>query len=79
MSDMGLEPKHNLAIRQKIGERLRILLPVQQTQMPARLRSLVGRFEGSDGPRDKARRGIFGHDRKRWRFSRSLRNREPGP
>jgi hypothetical protein len=71
MSDMGLEPKHNLAIRQEVGERLRILLPVQQTEMPARLRELVGRFEGGEGPRNKAMRRIFHHDRKRWRFSRN--------
>ena len=71
MSDTGLEPKHNLAIRQEIGERLRILLPVQQTEMPARLRELVRRFEGGNGPRDDARRRIFGRDRMRWRFSRN--------
>jgi hypothetical protein len=71
MSDTGLEPKHNLAIRQEIGERLRILLPVQQTEMPAGLRELVRRFEGGNGPSDDARRRIFGRDRMRWRFSRN--------
>jgi hypothetical protein len=68
MSDMGLEPKHNLAIRQEIGERLRILLPIQQTEMPARLRELVRRFERGDGARDKVLRRNF---RQRWRFSRN--------
>jgi hypothetical protein len=68
MSDMGLEPKHNLAIRQEIGERLRILLPIQQTEMSARLRELVRRFERGDGARDKVLRRNF---RQRWRFSRN--------
>jgi hypothetical protein len=71
MNDTGLEAKHNLAIRQEIGERLRILLPVQQTEMPARLRELVGRFEGGGGPRNEARRRLFGRDGKRWRFSQN--------
>ena len=71
MSDTDLEPKHNLAIRQEIGERLRILLPVQQTEMLAHLRELVRRFEGDDGPRGKALRRIFRRGQKRWRFSRN--------
>ena len=71
MGGMDLEPKHNLAIRQEIGERLRIMLPLHQTEMPAQLRELVRRFEGDDGPRDKAPRRIFRRDRKRWRFSRN--------
>jgi hypothetical protein len=65
---MGLEPKHNLVIRQEIGERLRILLPIQQTEMPARLRELVRRFERGDGSRHKVLRRNF---RQRWRFSRN--------
>ena len=68
MSDMSLEPKHNLVIRQEMGERLRILLPIQQTEMPARLRELVRRFERGDGARDKVLRRNF---RQRWRFSRN--------
>jgi len=68
MSDMGLETKHNLVIRQEMGERLRILLPIQQTEMPARLRELVRRFERGDGSRDKVLRRNF---RQRWRFSRN--------
>jgi hypothetical protein len=68
MSDMGLEPKHNLVIRQEMGERLRILLPIHQTEMPARLRELVRRFERGDGSRDKVLRRNF---RQRWRFSRN--------
>ena len=71
MGGMDLEPKHNLAIRQEIGDRLRIMLPLQQTEMPAHLRELVRRFEGDDGPRDKASRRIFWQDRKPWRFSRN--------
>ena len=71
MGGMDLEPKHNLAIRQEIGERLRILLPSQQTAMPAHLRELVRRFEGDDGPRDRVLRRIFRQDPKRWRFSRN--------
>jgi len=71
MGGMDLEPKHNLAIRQEIGDRLRIMLPLQQTEMPAHLRELVRRFEGDDGPRDKAQRRIFRQDWKRWPFSRN--------
>jgi len=71
MSDTDLEPKHNLAIRLEIGERLRIMLPAQQTEMPAHLRELVRRFEGDDSPRDTTLRRIFRQDRKPWRFSRS--------
>ena len=71
MGGMDLEPKHNLAIRQEIGERLRIMLPLHQTEMPAQLRELVRRFEGDDGPRGKAQRRIFRQDWKRWRFSRN--------
>jgi hypothetical protein len=55
MSDKGLEPVHNLAIRQEIGERLQILLPLQ-AELPPQLRELVRRFEADDCPRDKARR-----------------------
>jgi len=69
MGGMDLEPKHNLAIRQEIGERLRIMLPLHQTEMPAQLRELVRRFEGDDG--DKAQRRIFRQDWKRWPFSRN--------
>jgi hypothetical protein len=71
MSDTDLEPKHNRAIRHEIGERLRIMLPAQQTELPAHLRELVRRFEGDDGPRDKALQRIFRQDRNRWRFSRN--------
>ena len=71
MGRMDLEPKHNLAIRQEIGERLRIMLPLHQTEMPAQLRELVRRFEGDDGPRGKAQGRIFRQDWKRWRFSRN--------
>jgi transposase len=48
MSNLNLEPKHNQAIRQEIGERLRLLLSKGQAEVPQRLRELVHGF-GDDG------------------------------
>jgi len=48
MSNMNLEPKHNQAIRQEIGEHLRLLLSEGPTEMPPRLRELVHCY-GDDG------------------------------
>ena len=45
---MNLEPKHNQAIRQEIGEHLRLLLSEGPTEMPPRLRELVHCY-GDDG------------------------------
>jgi hypothetical protein len=44
MRDVNLEPKHNRAIREEIGERLRLLLSREQGTVPPRLRSLVLSF-----------------------------------
>ena len=48
MSNLNLEPKHNQAIRQEIGERLRLLLSEGREEVPPRLRELVHSF-GDDG------------------------------
>jgi hypothetical protein len=48
MSALNLEPKHNQAIRQEIGERLRLLLSKGRAEVPPRLRELVHSF-GDDG------------------------------
>jgi transposase len=44
MSNLNLEAKHNQAIRQEIGERLRFLLSKGQEEVPPRLRKLVHNF-----------------------------------
>jgi len=41
---MDLEAKHNQAIREEIGERLRILLSREQPSMPDHLRPLLRRL-----------------------------------
>ena len=43
---MTLDPKHNQAIREEIGERLRILLTREQPSK--RLRELIARFDELD-------------------------------
>ena len=48
MGNLNLEPKHNEAIRQEIGERLRLLLSKGQTDVPPRLHKLFHSF-GYDG------------------------------
>jgi hypothetical protein len=48
MRNLDLEPKHNQAIRQEIGERLQLLLSRGRVEVPPRLRELVRRF-GDDG------------------------------
>jgi len=48
MSNLNLEPKHNQAVRQEIGERLRLLLSEGREEVPRRLRELVHSF-GYDG------------------------------
>jgi hypothetical protein len=48
MSNLNLEAKHNQAIRQEIGEHLRLLLSKGQKEVPRRLRELVHNF-GDDG------------------------------
>ena len=48
MSNLNLEAKHNQAIRQEIGERLRLLLSKGREEVPPRLRELVHSF-GDDG------------------------------
>jgi transposase len=44
MRNLNLEPKHNQAIREEIGERLRLLLSERPADMPPRLRELVHSF-----------------------------------
>lgn len=45
---MNLEPKHNRAIRDEIGDRLRALLSREPTAAPVRLRTLLRRFDEAD-------------------------------
>ena len=49
---MNLEPKHNRAIRDEIGDRLRVLLSREPPAVSARLRTLLRRFDeaGHDSP-----------------------------
>ena len=49
---MNLEPKHNKAIRDEIGDRLRVLLSRERPAVSARLRTLLRRFDeaGHDSP-----------------------------
>jgi hypothetical protein len=46
---MNLEPKHNWAIREEIGDRLRALLSREEPPLPPRLRGLLDRFYDTDG------------------------------
>ena len=45
---MNLEPKDNQAIRDEMGDRLRILLSRESPPAPPRLRGLVRRFDERD-------------------------------
>ena len=45
---MNLEPKHNQAIRDEIGDRLRVLLSREPPAVSARLRTLLRRFDKAD-------------------------------
>jgi hypothetical protein len=45
---MNLEPKHNQAIRDEIGDRLRVLLSRESPAVSARLRTLLRRFNEAD-------------------------------
>lgn len=45
---MDLEPKHNQAIRDEIGDRLRIFLKREPPAVSARLRTLLRRFDEAD-------------------------------
>jgi len=45
---MDLEPLHNWAIRDEIGDRLRALLSREQPALPQRLRHLLDRFDEAD-------------------------------
>jgi len=45
---MTLDPKHNQAIREEIGERLRFLLMREQSTLPPSLRELIVRFDELD-------------------------------
>ena len=56
MSNLNLEPKHNQAIRQEIGERLQLLLSKEQEKVPPRLRELFHNFgDGGKPPSEVAR------------------------
>ncbi len=64
---MTLEPKHNQAIREEIGDRLRLYLAHEQSARPStRLRKLLGRLEKLEG-RATARGTPHG-----WRSTDSL-------
>lgn len=72
---MNLEPKHNLAIREEIGDRLRAFLSREEPRLPPRLRELVDRFYEADGsPAGGRTRSNAPHSALRWlqasRFSR---------
>jgi hypothetical protein len=59
MRDLDLERRHNEAIRQEIGERLRALLSRDAADVPPRLRELVGRLDddrnlGGEAPNSNA-------------------------
>ena len=45
---MDLEPMHNRAIRDEIGDRLRILLKREPPAVSAHLRTLLRRFDEAD-------------------------------
>ena len=45
---MNLEPKHNQAIRDEMGDRLRVLLSREPPAVSARLRTLLRRFDEAD-------------------------------
>jgi hypothetical protein len=45
---IDLEPKHNHAIRDEIGDRLRVLLSREPPVVSARLRTLLRRFDEAD-------------------------------
>jgi hypothetical protein len=45
---MDLEPKHNEAIREEIGARLRILMRREQPTTPHHLRQLLQRLDETD-------------------------------
>jgi hypothetical protein len=77
---MNLEPKHNQAIRDEIGDRLRLLLSREPPAVSACLRTLLRRFDeadhGSPSNRADVRSGLTkafeAHLVKSWlnRFSR---------
>jgi len=52
---MNLEPKHNSAIREEIGDRLRALLSRDKPALSAHLRHLLDRFHETDGYPPRAR------------------------
>ena len=45
---MNLEPKHNQAIRDEIGDRLNVLLSREPPAVSARLHELLRRFDETD-------------------------------
>jgi hypothetical protein len=45
---MDVEPKHNQAIRDEIGDRLRVLLSRDPPAVSPRLRTLLRRFDEAD-------------------------------
>jgi hypothetical protein len=72
---MNLEPKHNWAIREEIGDRLRALLSREEPPLPPRLHNLLDRFYDADGvPAGARRRSRAPRGGLRWlqasRFSR---------
>jgi hypothetical protein len=47
---MNVQPKHNQAIRDEIGDRLRVLLSREPPAVSARLRTLLRQFDARDVP-----------------------------
>jgi len=45
---MNFEPMHNQAIRDEMGDRLRVLLSREPSAVPTRLRTLIRRFDEAD-------------------------------
>jgi hypothetical protein len=59
---MNLEPKDNQAIRDEIGDRLRVLLSRKSPAVPPRLLGLVRRFdEAKQAPADQTSPSIVHH------------------
>ena len=59
---MNLEPKDNQAIRDEIGDRLRVLLSRKSPAVPPRLLGLVRRFdEAKQAPVDQTSPSIVHH------------------
>jgi len=52
---LDLDSAHNSAIREEIGERLRVLLSKEQPKPPPRVQHLLDRLNALDAPRVRSR------------------------